>query len=592
MVEEMTKQLEMNIIVGSTREQTVDIQGSEDRADDRDEREVPSSEQPSASRDTDGILAIPESERIGTDPRKRIFFPANREDALLLLGGLCISEYFSTPDIALAVNDNGIAVIEQGLRATEASLLERGQKRNFPLLIELHDWGGYHEPATILPHEISAIWFRSRSECDEFRFRSVDEFDANTYRCDVDSELFGLQGVSRFGLRAGSAFAELGKLADKLSDGVISILDLANRQPSCREAVCMFFRGTQVGEASSGLDFATAINAALQSGETSTNDNPIRTAVVSAFLSAVDSSPRSLLEQIGLLIAEQSPVSGNTPDPVSRWLEFSDTVVRNQIALTGDRLSDEKSVLLRAALLGLMVDEIDALETFLNAEKPSGYRVTTIAAFLVGLKRGIVSNPWEQKRRFIDSAPYLISEFLQAIVRNPRSLTEVMSVTRREVANGHELSIMCSQRSLATWEVENIFELNESEIILASALGMDSSSSVTHSPHSHGFCIKTSTGRVLEVSAQSKGSNCISLRYYLGSDQKFRKAKDLLEYGSAGGRVWYPARDEEGQDFLYCDLVSAPDNEGRQVLMDALDAALGHLLIPRKVAKARKKRGA
>jgi hypothetical protein len=292
------------------------------------------------------------------------------------------------------------------------------------------------------------------------------------------------------------------------------------------------------------------------------------------------------------LIAEQSPLSGNTPDPVSRWLEFSDRVVRNQIALTGDRLSDEKSVLLRAALLGLMVDEIDALETFLNAETPSGYRVTTIAAFLVGLKRGIVSTPWEQKRRFIDSAPYLISEFLQTIARTPRSLTEVMSVTRREVANGHELTIMCSQRSLATWQIENIFELNESEIILASALGMNISSPVTHSPHGHGFRIKTSNGRVVDVSVQSKETNCISLRCYLASDQKFRKVKDLLDYGSAGGRVWYPGSDEAGQEFLYCDLVSVPDSKGRQLLLDALDAALEQLLIPPKVVRGRKSRKA
>src|SRR5690606_34906316 len=52
----------------------------------------------------------------------RTFFPCNREDAPLLLGGCCISHWFADPNVRLAIDASGAALIEEGLRAEEELL--------------------------------------------------------------------------------------------------------------------------------------------------------------------------------------------------------------------------------------------------------------------------------------------------------------------------------------------------------------------------------------------------------------------------------------------------------------------------------------
>jgi hypothetical protein len=588
MVEEMMKQLELNIVPGSAGEAS-DVQRAADFADSMGQTAASPSEHSNTLRGADESPAKADTRSGDMSMRKRIFFPANREDALLLLGGICISEYFPAPDIALAVNDKGLALVEEGLRASEVPILNRGQGRNFPLLIEVHDRGAHIERAHVLPSDIKAIWFRSSSESDEFRFRSVEEFDAGTYPCSIDPQLFELEGVPRFGLRTGTALAELGRLADRFSDGVLSIIDLGNRQPSCREAVWWFFRAKSGDDSSSGLEFVDAVHAAAQYPARDIDVDEIRSAIVSAFYFAVDPSPRALLEQIRLSLTAHSPDRDLIPDAISKWLDFAEAVVRSQTALSGDRLSDEKSVLLRGALLGLMVEDMDALETFRNAERPAGCRVTAIAAFLLGLKRGIMSTPWEQKKRSLQSSPFLIADLLRAFVDTPNSASEAITASRRNTPSGYDLVLMCAERALATWAIETPFVLSKREQLFAAALGMDTSRPATRSVGDRGFNIQNTMGQSIEIlSQQPESPNCVTLRYYLAPEQKFRKAKDLLEYGSAGGRVWYPARDDRERDFLFCDLVSAPDDDGRHMVFEALTAALGKLLIPPKVSKGRR----
>lgn len=584
----MMKQLELNIVPGSAGEAS-DVQGAADLTDSLGQSAASHSEHLNTLRGADERPTKADTAGGDMSMRKRIFFPANREDALLLLGGICISEYFPAPDIALAVNDKGIALVDEGLRASEVQILNRGQGRNFPLLIEVNDHRSHIEGAPVLPSDIKAIWFRSSSESDEFRFRSVEEFDAGTYPCGVDPQLFELEGVPRFGLRTGTALAELGRLADRFSDGVLSIIDLGNRQPSCREAVWSFFRVKSGDESSPGLEFVDAVHAATQYPARDIDIDGIRSAIVSAFYVAADPSPRALLEQIRSLLTAHSPDRDLIPDAISKWLDFAEAVVRSQTALTGDRLSDEKSVLLRGALLGLMVEDVDALETFRNAEKPAGCRVTAIAAFLLGLKRGIMSTPWEQKKRSLHSSQFLIADLLRAFVNTPNSASEVITASRKNTASGHELVLMCAERVLATWPIEAPLVLSERERLFATALGMDTSNPATRSDRGLGFNIQSAMGQSIEIlSQQPESPNCVTLRYYLAPEQRFRKAKDLLEYGSAGGRVWYPARDDRERDFLFCDLVSAPDDDGRHMVFEALTAALGKLLIPPKVSKGRK----
>ncbi len=584
----MMKQLELKIVPGSAGEAS-DGQGAADLTDSRGQTAATLSERSNTLPGADERPVKADTASGDVSMRKRIFFPVNREDALLLLGGICISEHFPAPDIALAVNNEGIALVEEGLRASEVPILNRGQRQNFPLLIEVYDHWAHIERGPILPSDIKSIWFRSPSESDEFRFRSVEEFDADTYPCSVDPQLFELEGVPRFELRTGTALAEHGRLADRFSDGVLSIIDLGNRQPSCREAVWSFFRAKSGEESSSGLEFVDAVRAATLYPYRDTDIGGIQSAIVSAFSVAVDPSPRALLEQIRSLLTAQSPDHGAIPDSISKWIDFADAVVRSQTALSGDRLTDEKSVLLRGALLGLMAEDVDALEAFRNAERPAGCRVTAIAAFLLGLKRGIMSTPWEQKKRFLQSSPFLIADLLRAFVNTPNSASEAITASRNNTPSGYELMLMIGERALVTWPIEAPLVLSERERLFATALGLDTSRPAIRSDGGSGFIIQSAIGQSIEIlSQQVESPNCVTLRYYLAPEQKFRKTKDLLEYGSTGGRVWYPARDDRERDFLFCDLVSVPDNEGKHMLFEALTAALVKLLIPPKVSKGRR----
>src|SRR4051812_33237786 len=120
----------------------------------------------------------------------RYFFPCNREDVLVLLGSLFISPDFFLNSVRLAVQDEGLAILESALRETEAELIAGGRPERFPLLIEVNRDVVSRSPRTIAFSDIIGIVFRNREEEEDFRFRPVDEFDTEALPAFVEPGLF------------------------------------------------------------------------------------------------------------------------------------------------------------------------------------------------------------------------------------------------------------------------------------------------------------------------------------------------------------------------------------------------------------------
>ncbi len=111
----------------------------------------------------------------------RLFFPCNREDALLLLGSLCISEFFPIQSIQLPVQTEGLAIISSGLRGSESQLLAAGRSERFPVLVEVKSEVVGRLPRVIGYEDIIGLKFQTQAQADDFRFRPVDEFDTETF---------------------------------------------------------------------------------------------------------------------------------------------------------------------------------------------------------------------------------------------------------------------------------------------------------------------------------------------------------------------------------------------------------------------------
>ena len=290
---------------------------------------------------------------------KSLFFPCNREDALLLLGSLCISEFFPDASVRLAIQPGGIALLDQGLRRSEEDLINGGRPERFPVLIEVDQHVGKRSPRVIEYSDVLGLVFRTQSEAEDFRYRPVDEFDTDSFSCRAESEIFGLPGEPRFGIRESSDKVTLnaGRIVDRLAAGVLCLLALGNARPDCRVAIADFLgRKSREKLGKEEIDFEAAGDILLDIPSEMARSKHQR-AIVPAFASFEGGSVRHLVEQVTRNFAAIPGGDEASARMESRWVEVALDVLKSRIALAGDQLSDDRSVLLRGALLGLVVDK-------------------------------------------------------------------------------------------------------------------------------------------------------------------------------------------------------------------------------------------
>ena len=522
----------------------------------------------------------------------RLFFPCNREDALVFLGGLCISEFYPEPNVALALQSDGIALLEDGLRVTEEKLLNAGRAENFPVLVEVCSSFTFTVPRVIEHDKIIGLWFRTQSEADDFKLRPVEEFDTETYACRVDFGLFNMEGSARFSIRSESDALQIGRVADRLVAGVHYALSLGNTRADCRNAILAFLNQLSNDEPFESLDFAIASKAAIDPLATSSGLYKRHAAVISAFLNADDLSPRSLMEDIEKRLVSIPKENDVAEERDRRWGEVADAVISSKVALNGELLADEKSILLRGVLLALVVDSVESLSVFLDADKPSGPNVTTLAAFLIGMKQGVMNTSWKYKKEALQQISFLMGLIIRTLARTPSAMGDLF--TKLEEASGSAIvvSIVAGGRRLVEWPQEKRPAIDEVTRTWLEDFENHGFEVVERGRGSHSWVIRLGDAHMVEVVHSLSGETRFpSFRFYLDIDQRLKKSKDLDAVQVGGARFWYLGKEEVGGGrFLFCDLPSLPDSAGADLIKRMLVEALELYLVPKKQVSPRRKR--
>lgn len=521
----------------------------------------------------------------------RLFFPCNREDGLVLLGSLCISEFFPDTTVRLAVQAEGIALIELGLRLSEEELLQAGQPERFPVLVEIKCEVNKEVPHIVEYGHVVRLVFRTQDEADAFRFRPVDEFDTEVFECKADSACFGLAGPSRFALRSADTTVAMrtGHAIDRLVAGIHCMLLLGEMQPVCRQAIGQFFAGDDV-ERTNGCEIAMASACrALTNAMPDDSSRHLR-AIVNAFAEADNPTPRSLIDGISRNFMSLVADDASSKEVEYRWTEVARDVVRNRITLNGDRLSDDKSMLLRGALLAVVADGPEALSSFLDAEMPSGPRVTSIAAFLVGLKLGLTNSSWKFKGRKAYQLSAVSGELLRVLTKSRAGLEGSVSLSRTEDDNWSFVRMSIGDVQLADWRTERTSGHDTIEEAWRADFKQLGYEIVAKGRSEHAWIVAFPGAPLIEVKHCAVGNARFPmLRRYFETGQKLKKTKEIASSFSKGGHLWYPRSEDDGKYFLSCELPSLPDLDSVGLIFGALTEAVDLCLVKEKPVKKRKK---
>jgi hypothetical protein len=524
---------------------------------------------------------------------RRRFFPCNREDALLLLGGLCVSPWFPEPDVKLAIQPSGVALVGDGLRQAEEKLVCGGEASRFPLLVEVGEGACQAVPAILEIGDVLRLVFRSRENADAFRYRPVDEFDPECLDFAVEPDLFGLAGDARFGIRDlhDPSLITIGRAADRILAGLSGLIEVGNAHEPCREPIARFIEGPAADAPDQEPNLKDAISL-LACGQSQTTAREVEV-VLTAFANSNGGSPRSLIDALATGFESLVSQDPRAAEIESRWVHVARDVARSRVELNGDLLSDDKSILLRAALLAAFARDAQAVRAFLDAEKPAGLRVATVAAFLVGLKRGIVGESWKNKTGAgkLSSA---IAEFLRRVPDMKAGGPVPIRAVQSDTGDAFVLALSVGGVKLAEWTTTRKRDPDPIEQAWLEDLVRHGYSLVGAGRALRSWQVRPPVSdRTLEVMHGEAGDSSRRfpvLRFYFSEGQKFRKDKEIAAAFEAGGRLWSPRTDVDKRLLLSCEVPSLPVNADLQLVMEALDVAI-QLCVPavKPVKKARKK---
>jgi len=531
----------------------------------------------------------------------RLFFPTNREDILLQLSSLAISRGFPAGQTFVPVQDDALALLPDGLRTDEITLLQGGQAGRFPILVELRESVRGVRVAFGI-NEVAALWFRSQADADDFRFRPVDELNTEETTCHVDRQLFDLPGSPRFrhGSEASRELQDRGHFSDRIAGGVCSVLELGAIQPVCwhyiAELLCRPLAATPSHE--------VTLAGALASGSMPASEGGQADIVLRAFIAhGAGDSASSLVARV------HANLTGGTDDEsrirkAERWFSTANAVLRNQARLDGELLSDEGSVALRAALLASVVDDVRGLIPFMQASRPAGWRVIVTAAFLIGLRTGVIDMPWTMKRTRLNILSPLIVALRGAIPEAWESVRRAFQLEPDETPAGPVLHLLWGDEEVACWqpfqaEASVRQEGSEREadpaMELQPALPSDEAGSTGASVSSDSAvpgggapnCVRELDGRPIELLwPEPPRQRGVTLRCVLPEGDRLRKPKEILEIACTGGLLWRAGTGAEGTEALYADLLEWPGDSLLEEMSGTLARALDAYLVKKKTRAA------
>ena len=528
-----------------------------------------------------------ESESIsGKESPARLFFPCNREDSLLLLGSLGLSQLFPGELSALALQGGEIALVESGLRSSEEDLVAGGVQERFPLLVELDHEVLALRPRLIEMRHVRGLRFRSEKELQDFRYRPIDEFDTECLPASAEPNLFSREGKPRFTLAdpLNPEALALGRLADRLVSGIRCLLELGEAHSECWDVIGKLLSDVHgVVDAEGGFGIRGVIRMAMDPAHS--KEARHARAVVKTFLEMERPSARKLVDGIHaeLLVHEADE---QTRRVEVAWRDRAHDVLANRLPLDGELLRDEKAIILRSALLAAAVDEPSQLAKFLDAEKPSGLSVTTIAAFLMGLKRGLLDTPWARKKGHQVKLSHMLATAQASLLTGLPVFPELFSHSRRESDDSIEYMITFDKELLATWSRRRATPPDADDkrwLARFSELGYEG---VRQGEFPHSWRIPLSDTFNVEVSRGGSGDREFPiLRFPLDGQGKLKKPKDLAEVSFNHGNFWHLGATESGFPALFCHLLDLPDVTGKALLASRLSELITLCVAPKR-AKA------
>lgn len=505
-----------------------------------------------------------EGKQNGNRPSQRCFFPCNREDALLLLGGLAISEWAPDVSIQLAMQPDGIALVDGGLRASEASLLENGVRERFPVLFEVN--ARVQKPRVLTFADVEQLVFRTREEADAFRLRAVQEFDPVALRFAVEPDCFGLpEEKPRFTLRepGSSSDARIGHIADRLAAGIAFARAVAKREPASAAAFSEFISGNATPEE---LDLYAACVAmtGIQAEQLTTHQR----AIVSVFSEAEGLSRSAMLDAISRAFAKSGEQNDDHRATEAKWVELARRVIRNEMLLDGKILSDDRSILLRGTLLSLVADTPDALCAFINAENPAGPKVAITAAFLSGLKSGLISMPWSLKA----SQAVELGTLAAAIMEAVEKVQDVATVVRAslQVEPVHNAVVVDDAKSVdvPAQQIDSVLQAADSVEAKWEQQLRDASYEVVSlesSPRS--WRVSIPRGYDFNITMQDVGGEQFPLIIYrLGAKRKLKNKTDVAAAEKSVASMWLSHKDPDGGIAFVSALPQLPSSAAMKVL--------------------------
>lgn len=509
----------------------------------------------------------------GNNTGRGIFFPCNREDAILLLGGLCISAGFPEGKLRVALSAGRPARLADGLRKEEEALLNGGNAACFPILLELGEETG-NEAGTIRFPEIRKLVFRTREEADAFLFRPFDEFDPSEMAHDVRPDRFGLPGSPRFTLRENGA-REHARVAGRVAAGIHYVLQLAETWPSCMKAAATFLGGEND---STDMPSAGTLIASVFRGSPHDCSRAGRL-IAASFLRMDVPSPPEMLDCLDEEFAMHESEDPETHGKEAKWLAVMREVVANRRMLGEDILGDEGAVLYRGALLATMTETPEAIGAFLSQDNLAGPHVCCMAAFLTGLKTGVINMPWRLKSRQAERLSGILDRLL-----TPPFGTRLETETR---CHGHRqyTTIRCGHTVLLSLETEATTESNCADLQQESL--PDDGGNV---PPDITQWLDLEDLRVEVRMNESAGFTFPTLVWTIPENRSLVRQADIRAFHERGGKLWYLRHSENGQ-WLACDLPGLPIPGHLPMLAAGLKQSISDCLKPEKAKKTVSRRG-
>jgi hypothetical protein len=310
-------------------------------------------------------------------------------------------------------------------------------------------------------------------------------------------------------------------------------------------------------------------------------------AVVRAFARADDPSRATM---IGIVMEEFASEGGQNMESQTteaHWEALTRKVIRGDVVLDGERLGDDKSVLLRGALLGLVADTPEALCAFLDAAKPAGPRVAVLAAFLAGLRTGLAAMPWQIKAPQAGALGALSAALANATSSGPDKLARVVRIARTNAADGIRTSIeMEGYPPLAEWR-----ESDPVETLWQQQLEREGYQVIGRGSVPRSWRVQFPHGYEVEIAVrEAVGRQFPLLTWSLDPRSKPKKA-DIADACDGGARIWLPGKDAAGNPAFVCALPVLPALPEVDVLADLLHEVM-RLCLPVKNPRARRKKSA